>query len=229
LREGGIYHFIPKPWEDEFFKIEIKRAVEQFELSRKNKALYHRLEEEFIAQVELLASLPQTQESSLIIHSKRVREIAVILVKKAGLKSDALLELEIAARLHDFGNFAVPSSILNKPDRLTPEERRQVEKHSLFPEEQLKGMKQFEGICKVIRHHHEFYNGSGYPDHLQGENIPLSSRILLIAEVYDSLLSDRPFRKAYSASEARAFIERGRGEMFDPTLVDSLLQEIKTG
>lgn len=226
LREGGVYHFIPKPWEDELFKIEIKRAVEQYDLSQKTKALHQRIEEEFNAQVEFLASLPQTQAPQSLAHLKRVKEIALSLGKRAGLEEAPLKELEIAARLHDFGNLAVPSTILNKPDRLTPEERKEVEKHVLFPEERLKGIKQLEGACKIIRHHHELYNGSGYPDHLQGDGIPLPSRILFISEVYDSLISDRPFRQAFSKQEVLTIMKEGRGKEFDPILVDLLFDEI---
>lgn len=225
LEEGGIYRFIPKPWEDALFKIEIKRAVEQYELSQKNKALSHRLEEEFRAEVDLLAALPQTQERKMDLD--RVKEIAISLGRKAGLEETILKELEIAARLHDFGNLAVPSIILNKPGPLTPEERKEVEKHVLFPGESLRGMGRFENICRIIRHHHEFYNGDGYPDHLQREQIPLPSRILFISEVYDSLLSDRPFRKALHKSDAIAFMKDGRGIRFDPALIDLFLNEIK--
>lgn len=225
IREGGVYNFIPKPWEDVFLKIEIKRAIEQYDLTQKNKVLNNRLEEEFSAAVELLSFLPRAKEPSLRPDADRLKETAIKLGKRTGLDMAALKDLEIAARLHDFGTLAVSSIILNKPDRLTPSERKEVEKHVLFPEERLKGMRRFDEICKIIRHHHEFYNGEGYPDHLQGDAIPLPSRILSIAEVYDALLSDRPFRKAFTQTEALTLMKDNRGKQFDPALIDFLLEE----
>lgn len=226
IREGGVYNFIPKPWDDEFLKIEIKRAVAQFDLSQKNKALLHRLAEEHEAAVDLLALLPQATEPELCAHLERVKVMALTLGRKVGLNQEALKDLEVAARLHDFGNLAIPNEILTKPGRLTPEERKEVEKHVLFPEEQLKRMKRLNGVCKIIRHHHEFYDGGGYPDSLQGEAIPLSSRILFIAEVYDALISNRPFRKAFTKQEALTMIKEDRGKQFDPNLVDLLLEMV---
>ena len=225
IREGGVYNFIPKPWEDEFLKIEIKRAIEQYDLSQNNRVLQHRLEEEFSAAVDLLAFLPRAKEPSLRPDVDRIKEIALTLGRRVGLEAGALRDLEVAARLHDFGTLAVSSAILNKPDRLTHSERKEVEKHVLFPEERLRGMKRFEEVCKIIRHHHEFYNGEGYPDHMERDTIPLPSRILSLAEAYDALLSDRPFRKAFTRSEATTIIKDGRGKQFDPALVDLLLEE----
>lgn len=226
IREGGVYNFIPKPWDDDFLKIEIKRAIEQFDLAQKNKALHDMLEQEFQGAVELLASLPQTHEPQKNGHPERVKEVALLLGRKAGLGEHDLKEIEIAARLHDFGNLAIPAAILNKPDRLTPEERKEIEKHVLFPEERLKMMKRFDGACKIIRHHHEFYNGEGYPDRLKGEAIPIASRILFIAEVYDALLSDRPFRKAFTKEEALNIMKGNHSKQFDPLLLDHLLTEM---
>ena len=225
IREGGVYNFIPKPWEDEFLKIEIKRAIEQYDLAQNNRALRHRLDEEFSAAVELLASLPRAKEPSLRPNVDRIKEIAMTLGKRVGLEPEALRDLEVAARLHDFGTLAISSAILNKPDRLTHLERKEIEKHVLFPEERLRGMKRFEDVCKIIRHHHEFYNGEGYPDHLEKDAIPVPSRILSIAEAYDALLSDRPFRKAFTRPEAATIIKDGRGKQFDPVLVDLLFEE----
>lgn len=224
IQERGIYHFIPKPWEDDFLKLEIRRAMELYDLAQNNKALRNRLEAEYSAAVELLASLPQTKTLQLRPHPERLKEYASTLGKEAGLGADALHDLEVAARLHDFGTLAVPSAILSKPDRLTAAERREIEKHVLFPQEQLKGMRRFDGVCAIIRHHHEYYNGEGYPDNLQGEAIPLPSRILLVAESYDALLSDRPFRKAFTPQEALTILKDGRGRQFDPSLIDLFLK-----
>jgi len=226
IQEGGVYHFIPKPWEDEFLKIEINRAIEQYDLSQNNRVLHRLLDDEFSAAVDLLAFLPRVKNPDLRPDADQLKETALKLGKRVGLEPAALKNLEAAARLHDFGTLAVSSTILNKPDRLTPSERKEVEKHVLFPEERLKGMKRFDEICKIIRHHHEFYNGEGYPDQLEKDAIPLASRILSVAEVYDALLSDRPFRKAFTHQEALTIMKDNRGKQFDPALIDLLLEEM---
>src|SRR5581483_8665733 len=169
--------------------------------------------------------LPRAKEPSLRPDVDRIKRLALTMGRRVGLEAGALRDLEVAARLHDFGTLAVSSAILNKPDRLTHLERKEVEKHVLFPEERLREMKRFEGVCKIIRHHHEFYNGEGYPDHLEKDAIPLPSRILSVAEAYDALLSDRPFRKAFTQQEALTIIKDNRGKQFDPVLVDLLLEE----
>lgn len=224
IREGGVYNFISKPWEDEFLKVEIKKAIEHYDLSHDNKVLHRQLEEEFSAAVDLLSFLPRVKDPRMRPDPNRLREIVLKLGAKAGLDEPALRNLEMAARLHDFGTLTIPSDILNKPERLTTLERKEVEKHASFPDEQLKEMKRFGEVCKIILYHHEFYNGEGYPDRLQKEAIPLSSRILLVAEAYDALLSDRPFRKAFSPQEALTIMKDGRGKQFDPMLIDLLLE-----
>ena len=226
IHEGGVYHFISKPWEDAFLKIEINRAIEQYDLAQNNKVLHRLLDDEFSAAVDLLAFLPRVKDPDLRPDADRLKETALKLGKRVGLEPAALKNLEAASRLHDFGTLAVSSIILNKPDRLTPSERKEVEKHVLFPEERLKGMKRFDEICKIIRHHHEFYNGEGYPDQLEKDAIPLASRILSVAEVYDALLSDRPFRKAFTLQEALTIMKDNRGKKFDPALIDLLLEEM---
>ncbi len=124
----------------------------------------------------------------------------------------------MGALLHDVGKIAVPSEVLNKPGKLTPEERALTEQHPVAGVELLAGIDFPWDIRPMVRHHHEWWDGSGYPDKLAGEHIPLSARILCIADVYDALTTDRPYRQGFSHEKAVEIMEKDVGRLFDPEL-----------
>jgi putative two-component system response regulator len=135
-------------------------------------------------------------------HSNRLAEHAVQLGESLGLSADDLQELRLGCLLHDSGKVAVPDKILLKPARLNPEETEIVRQHPVTGEKICASLKCLGAILPLIRHHHERMDGTGYPDRLYGEEIPLKARILQVADVYDALTSDRPYRKALSSEEA---------------------------
>jgi HD-GYP domain-containing protein (c-di-GMP phosphodiesterase class II) len=118
----------------------------------------------------------------------------------------------------------VRESVLNKPGRLTDEEFQHVKYHCEMGEHILAPIVEDEEILRVVRHHHERYDGTGYPNRLSGEQIPLGARILAVADTYDAMTSERPYRKAMSAEAACAEIERGKGTQFDPEVADAFLK-----
>ncbi len=140
-------------------------------------------------------------------HSSRMAEYAVELGEKEGLAEQALQELRIACLLHDVGKVAVPDSILMKPGRLNAEETEIVRQHPVVGERICAPLKSLRRILPVIRHHHERMDGSGYPDGLHGEQIPVQARILQIADIYDALTTDRPYRMALSSEEALQILD----------------------
>jgi putative two-component system response regulator len=135
-------------------------------------------------------------------HSDRIAAYALQLGEAIGLQEQELQEMRIACLLHDIGKVAVPDSILLKPGPLDTEEMRIVRQHPVIGERICAPLKSLRGILPVIRHHHERMDGSGYPDGLFGEQIPMKARILQIADVYDALTTDRPYRTALSSEEA---------------------------
>ena len=137
----------------------------------------------------------------------------------------------LAAPMHDIGKVRIPDAILNKPARLTPEEYEIMKKHSEYGgdiiRKTISGVREKE-YCdiayNIARHHHERYDGTGYPDRLQGEAVPLESRIMALADVYDALISERVYKKAFTKEDARKIILEGKGTQFDPTLVTLFLE-----
>jgi putative nucleotidyltransferase with HDIG domain len=154
-------------------------------------------------------------------HSTQVAIYAEQLAIAAGLGSTELEVLVIAALLHDIGKIAVPDAILLKPGRLTPPEFEIIKLHPARGVEILRRMGFLERELPLVLHHHEWYNGRGYPAGLSGEAIPLGARILQVADSIDAMLSPRTYKKAIGVEEAIAELHRWRGIQFDPAIADS--------
>jgi putative nucleotidyltransferase with HDIG domain len=152
-------------------------------------------------------------------HTFRVTMYALKLAEELRLKPEALRVISHGTLLHDVGKIRIPDSILNKPDRLTSEEREIIEKHPLYGYEMCRDLGIMLEELSIIRSHHEKWDGSGYPDKLAGEKIPFLARVVAVVDVYDALTSDRAYRKAWAHEEAMKFIEQQKGIHFDPICV----------
>jgi putative nucleotidyltransferase with HDIG domain len=159
-------------------------------------------------------------------HSRRVTEYTAGILEALG-KSGPEVDLIVwAARVHDIGKIAVPDGILNKPARLTDEERAVMETHPEKGAEFLARYPQFARGVEIVRHHHEAWDGSGYPHRLRDTHIPFGSRIIAVADSYDAMTSDRPYRKGMEPSRAAAILREGRGKQWDGEIVDAFLHSI---
>ncbi len=156
-------------------------------------------------------------------HSCAVAEHAVAIAARLGWSQDTLGMLRIAATLHDVGKMTIPESVLRKPGSLTDAEFEQIKAHSAAGAMLVAGVEGLEQIVPWIRHSHESYDGSGYPDGLRGEAIPQASRIMLVADAFDAITSTRPYREGLSVAQAREELERHAGSQFDPECVAALL------
>ncbi|PLX66454.1 MAG: hypothetical protein C0602_12415 [Denitrovibrio sp.] len=156
-------------------------------------------------------------------HSERVVNMAFFIGKKLGLKNEEQGKLTIGSYLHDIGKIGVPDSILLKPAKLDPEERLIIEKHVTFGYNIIKDVKFLSLAKEVILYHHEKWDGTGYPEGLKGEDIPLNARIFAIVDVFDALVSERPYKSAFSIEKALEIIKEGRGTHFDPQVADVIL------
>ena len=162
-------------------------------------------------------------------HSDLVAEYAVRFGRFIGLPSDQIEALEVAGQLHDVGKIAVPDSVLRKPGRLDPEEEALIRQHVVFSELIIKGIPHLEFIQEAVAHHHERWDGKGYPYAKAGEQIPLMGRILALSDSLAAMTHDRPYRKARTLEEAVVEIRRGSGTQFDPDLVEDFVAAVSTG
>jgi len=162
-------------------------------------------------------------------HSRRVTRYCVAVGRALGLRGDDLANLRYAAGLHDIGKVAISRKILNKLGRLTDQEFEIMKQHSAISIRILEKIDGLQVASLLVKHHHERYDGKGYPDGLAGESIPLGSRIIAVAEVFDILTSDVPWRDAKDQESAIKEIEACADTQFDPVVVEALRTAISTG
>jgi len=186
------------------------------------------LNENMISTIKMLGYLLEAKDKYTGDHSKNIVNSSLMVAKMIGLSSQEIRDIELAASIHDIGKIGVKGTVLNKPGKLTEEEFEEVRQHSIIGANALSGNKELQNVAKIIRHHHEHYDGTGYPDGLGGEDIPVGSRIVFIADAYDAIISDRPYRKARSIQEARDILISGKGKEFDPEVVDIFLKIIRS-
>jgi HD-GYP domain-containing protein (c-di-GMP phosphodiesterase class II) len=158
------------------------------------------------------------------VHSTRLAEWAVRIGRELGLDDGYLQDLEVAAILHDIGKIGIPDSILKKPAKLTDEERALMQKHAEYGWAVLRVVPGFERASLLVLHHHEAYDGGGYPAGLRGEEIPVGSRIVSVIDSFDAMVSSRPYRKGLPLEEAVRRLEAGMGTQFDPTVTPRFIQ-----
>ena len=183
-----------------------------------------------LSTIEALAHAIDAKDAVTHGHIRRVQSWAVALATRIGLEDDTQLRaIEAAALLHDIGKLAVPEHILNKPGRLTPAEFERMKTHATVGAEILAEVDFPYPVVPIVRHHHENWDGTGYPDGVQGENIPIGARILAVVDCFDALTSDRPYRRALGTGEAFAIIESRRGSMYDPAIVDAFREICEPG
>jgi len=161
-------------------------------------------------------------------HAQRLQELALALGKKVGLSEYQLNNLRLLALLHDIGKIGIPDNILFKTYTLTPSEWKKMREHSLIGYRMVKNIPDFAPIAQEILHHHEHWDGNGYPDGLKGEKIPLLSRIISIIDAYDVMQSRRPYKGAVTKTEALKEIKKYAGTQFDPQLVEIFLKIVET-
>ncbi len=187
---------------------------------RELKGLFEGLVHSFVNAID--AKSPWTKG-----HSERVTNYAVAAAKEMGVDNEDIETLRIASLLHDIGKIGTYDVILDKPKSLSHEEFNLINLHPVRGEEILRPIKQLEHLLPVIRHHHERIDGMGYPDGLKGEEIPLLSRILCVADSYDSMTSDRPYRPAGVQGYAVAELKRCSGSQFDAVAVEAFLRVLE--
>lgn len=191
------------------------------------RQFYHKnrlLEIAYEETLEILVGAVELRDPYTSGHSHRVRKYSTIIASALGLPHKQVEQIGVAALLHDVGKIdGIFVPILQKPGRLTPEERAIMELHPIKSAELVARASQLEKIVPIVRHHHENWDGTGYPDGIVGKAIPLGSRIIMFADTIDAMTTDRPYRKALGEAEVRAELLKHRGTQFDPNICDALI------
>jgi putative nucleotidyltransferase with HDIG domain len=178
----------------------------------------------YLSTIETLAMAVDAKDQITHGHIRRVQVYAVELAKRLGVNNDRQLKaIEAAALLHDMGKLAIPEHILNKPGKLTPAEFETMKRHAAIGADLLSSIRFPYPVVPIVRHHHENWNGKGYPTGISGTDIPLGARILAVVDCFDALNSDRPYRPRLDPEEAFAILKDRRGTMYDPLVVDTFI------
>lgn len=195
-----------------------------------DKAKKHEaLQELFLSSIRALTAALDARDQYTHGHSERVTRFALAIAEELGMDEASRKRLELSALLHDIGKLGIEDTILKKRDKLTKEEYEQIKAHPEKGYYILKLIRQLEPYLPGVRHHHEHFDGSGYPDGLKGEEIPLDARIIAVADVFDALTSNRPYRSAYKSEEAVEIMRSEVGKYFDPTIFEAFMRAYEGG
>ncbi|MBI3994543.1 MAG: HD domain-containing protein [Nitrospirae bacterium] len=194
-----------------------------------NARLFFEVKDLFLSTVKSLVMAIDAKDPYTHLHSLRVSEVSAILSEELGLPAAEVEQIKLAALLHDVGKIGVPEQILLKPDKLTHHEWDAMKQHPLHSVHILEQVKQFSHLVKWVRHEHEHYNGTGYPDRLKGDAIPLPSRIIAVADAFDAITSDRYYRKGRADTVAVDVLQKDSGIQFDPDVVRAFVSAYQKG
>lgn len=227
----GAYDYLTKPFDFNNLESSICRALEKRKLELENREYKEHLEEKveqqadkirqsFFNAMTSLAYALEARDEYTSGHSNRVTVSALAISDKLGIDPGRTEAIRLASMVHDIGKIGIKENVLNKPGKLTEEEYRHIKTHPEIGEHILQPVVDNKEIISIVRHHHERYDGQGYPDGLKAEDIPLGARILAIADSYDAMTSERSYRSALHQKEALDELVKGKGTQFDPQMVD---------
>lgn len=182
------------------------------------------LSKAYTEPAQVLIEVAESRDLFTMEHSAKVTGHAIAFTKVLGLSKRDVEIIRLAAMFHDIGKIGIRAQVLMKNTKLTEEEYKEVQRHPTLSAEIIKGIKPVKGLLPIIRHHHENYDGTGYPDGLKGGKIPLGARVLSIIDVYDALTSARAYREAYSYSGALSIMKEMGGKKFDPALLERFFE-----
>ena len=206
----------------------LRTVANQLAIATENTQLYGRMRDLYLSGVRTLAATVDAKDSYTHGHSERVAAYSRALSVALGLPQLEIETIELAGLLHDLGKIGVPDAVLQKPGRLDAGERSVIEQHADLGARILADNAALEPLVPLVRHHHERYDGKGYPSGLSGEDIPLGAAIIAIADTYDTMTTDRPYRRAPGHERARDEIVRCGGAQFHPSIVGAFLKAIES-
>lgn len=230
----GAQDYLLKPFNLAEMTLSADRALNVRRLERENREYQLHLQEKvneqtqliqelFLGGIRSLAEALEAKDEYTRGHSRRVMEFSQAVAEKLGLEDREAQRVALAAELHDIGKIGIRDAVLNKPGPLSLEEYDHILSHVLVGEKILRPIVRDEDTLAMVRHHHERCDGSGFPDGLNREEIPLGARILAVVDAYDAMTSNRPYRPALSPEETHARLKEASGTQFDPEVVEAFL------
>jgi putative nucleotidyltransferase with HDIG domain len=204
----------------------IQNLATQIAVAIENDELRTRMEETYVETIAALAMAVEARDKYTRGHSKRVTELSMAIARRMEIDEECVKDLEAAALLHDIGKIGIPDNILHHSGVLSLEGIRCIHNHPIEGENILKPVGSLARLCPIVRHHHEHYDGGGYPDRLKGSEIPIAARILAVADSFDAMLSDRAYKPSQTIEEVLAELVKCKGTQFDPQCVDVLLTHV---
>jgi response regulator RpfG family c-di-GMP phosphodiesterase len=239
---GGAFDFILKPVDPDTLLQAVQRGLEQrrslldqraqqaflerrvAETARELERTVRRLRDTYRSTLEALGSAIETRDAGTRAHCRRVRGYSLVLARAYGVPEGQLRDIEHGVLLHDIGKIGIPDAILLKSGPLTPAEWAIMRRHPEIGRQMIERIPFLRGAVPIVFHHHERWDGTGYPLGLRGETIPLGARIFAVADAFDAMTFDRPYSSAISFEAARREIRRCTGTHFDPAVVDTFLR-----
>jgi two-component system cell cycle response regulator len=170
---------------------------------------------------DMLLALIDERGAGLRQHAEDVARLTELTAERMGLSEDEIVRAGLAAKLHDVGKDAIPAGVVSKPGSLNPAEQESIERHTLIGERIIRAAPDMMPVARLVRSSHERFDGTGYPDGLQGEQIPLGARVLTVCDAYDAMVTDRVYQNRVSPLDALAELRRCAGTQFDPRVVEA--------
>ena len=202
----------------------IESIAQEASVAIENARLYKNLQDVYMRAISALVSAIDAKDCYTHGHSQNVTKYALAIAKELGFENDQLDNIGIASQLHDLGKIGIHDYILTKPGKLTEEEWAEMKQHTIKGIEILQPLNFLNGVVDIIKQHHERYDGAGYPDGIKGERIKLGARIIAVADSFDAMMAERPYRKAYSLEGAIEELKKCSGSQFDPLIVETFIK-----
>jgi putative nucleotidyltransferase with HDIG domain len=216
INKSEAFRFVTKPWNNQELMEVVDEALMRYQLVQ---TLVNEDETVYLS----LAQTVELKDPYTKGHCDRVARYAVALAKAAGLSEQQLEEIKHGSWLHDCGKIGVPERVLNHPGKLNEDDMESVMQHPRWGAEVARQARMSESVVNIILYHHERFDGTGYPSGLKGDEIPIEARIVAIADVFDALYSDRPYRKAFTLEQVMEIMEEMTSTYFDPDLIQLFL------
>ncbi len=219
INYAKIYRYVKKPYNPEELQLIVSAALEFYQLKHDNDKLIEDLKELFSGTIKAIMEALDAKDSYTSGRSKRITFYSIKIAQQLGLSAVDVGKVELAGMLHDIGMIGVSDEILYKIDELSQEEYDEIKSHIAYSVKILEDIKQLKDVVEIIKCHHENYDGTGYPEGISGENIPIGARIISVADSFDSIVSDRIYRRKTNYEDALKEIVKNAGTQFDPIVV----------